>query len=350
MMRTSMLAPLACVLLLSGCSSLIESRLTSHQYRINGMGTVEKTFSEVQKEICTENSCVKVLDITGEMPLETMSWVSNIELRDGNNTVEINDEHAFDLNSHPKVEFPVVVLFPGYGMTRMTGAMPLGFSLRDKGYPVIIAEGPTEGDEFSFGLAGARSLADWVKQEYPDRPVVSIGLSMGALALTEFNDALKAQGRGVASSVLIASMLDFEDSTLRYFEHIKRERALFRFVPRGTIQQAVTNMQFRVAETPESLNLENRVHALPQQTLIMAATADQLVPINHVKALFRPTVEEQLVPDESNLLNGVYKTAESYTLVTYKVPHVLLVTTTEEVRIHIEKWLETGDIRSLPSH
>lgn len=84
---------------------------------------------------------------------------------------------------------PLVIVFNGNGGNRM-GRMPLGTGLAAAGHGVLLTDyrgyGGNPGRPSESGLAmDARAAAQYVRERYPDHPVVYFGESLGAAVAIE---------------------------------------------------------------------------------------------------------------------------------------------------------------------
>ncbi|WP_185960733.1 serine aminopeptidase domain-containing protein [Aliidiomarina halalkaliphila] len=342
MMRLSSVV-LVMVGLLTGCASVIERKMTTDVYNVRGMQEITERFAENQGRYCNQDGCAHFLDLTGELPLENFSWRLNLSFREGDRDIDISEEGRFEFPPETDADKPLVIIFPGYGTSSMSGAAPLGMHFRALGYPVLVNAGPTEHPPFEFGLHGLSALVEYIAREFPERPVITAGVSMGALAVTEFNRIQSESGHDVRGTILVAPMLDFESAAKAMFSEIRDDRWIMRGVPQRSFDTALQRVLDRSPVERHELRLENRIRYLPENSLILLSNSDSIVPYQEVLNLFEPLSDLEFSEYEGaqqQMLEAQYLTPQNIKLqLYYRYPHVLMAMSTEEQRIRISQWL-----------
>ncbi|WP_157981281.1 serine aminopeptidase domain-containing protein [Aliidiomarina sanyensis] len=328
---------------LAGCTSMIERRIETSTIDFVGIAPVTEVFEPKVREVCNTSECHVFFDITDDLPMDHFRWTANIAFRSGEDLKDLSETSRYDLSRAPEENAPLIVIFPGYGTTSLIASMPLGLELRHYGYATWVVAGPTERQPFSFGLNGISALIDTIHTEHPNRPIITLGNSMGMIAATEFNARMQDNETPVAGTVLIAPMLDFADTASRLYEIERGERLLARAVPRGTFHKAVANVQSRVNQSKSSLQLENRRHLLPKNTLVLVSKEDGAIPLERILDIFPKANEHAPAAFESDaapLLSRSYLTDEGWQVNVYNMlDHIVASLTMAEMRFHLRHWV-----------
>lgn len=329
--------------LLTGCASIIEHKMTTDVHNVRGMQQITERFSENHVRYCNQEGCANFLDLSGELPLEGFSWRANLSFREGDSIIDLSEEGRFEFPSETEADKPLVIIFPGYGTSSMSGAAPLGMHFRALGYPVLVNAGPTEHPPFEFGLHGISALDEYITREFSERPVITVGVSMGVLAVTEFNRIQSESGRDASRTILVAPMLDFEGAANAMFTEVREDRWLMRGIPQRSFDTALRRVLSQSPVERDELRLEKRVHYIPENSLILLSNNDSIVPFEEVLELFKPLSESDVSNYEGaqqQMLDVQYTNSRGHTIQLYDgYPHVIMAMSTEEQRARISQWL-----------
>ncbi|WP_194756528.1 serine aminopeptidase domain-containing protein [Aliidiomarina indica] len=342
MMRLS-IALLVMLGLLTGCAAVIERKMTTDVHNVRGMQQITEHFADNQVRYCNQEGCAHFLDLSGGMPLEGFSWRANLSLRDGDRDIDLSEEGRFDFPPATDADKPLVIIFPGYGTSSVSGAAPLGMHFRALGYPVLVNSGPTEHPPFEFGLHGISALVEYIAREFPERPLITAGVSMGVLGVTEFNRMQSESGHDVSGTILVAPMLDFESAANAMFIGMRGDRWLMRGIPQRSFDTALQRVMSKTPVERDELRLENRIRYIPENSLILLSNNDSIAPSQEILALFKPLSEEAFSDYEGvqrQMLEAQYMARHGLTIQLYdRYPHVIMAMSTEEQRTRISQWL-----------
>lgn len=173
----------------------------------------------------------------------------------------------------PPTEGAVVVVFNGNAGNRRD-RLPLGSALARDGFVVVLFDyrgyGGNEGSPSEPGLASdARAVAAWAREEYPDRPLLFLGESLGAAVAV--GEAVERPPDGLVLRSPFTSLADA--ASANYFG-----------IPTGWLLR-------------DSYPTVDRIEDLDRPVTVVAGTADSIVPISQSHRVFdRAAVPFEWVP------------------------------------------------------
>jgi len=271
--------------LLTGCTSQIANRIETY----SPMRNMQPSFFDdmLGKEHCykADSSCLDYLSfgnaeyqVGGEQqPFDSFQWSLTL------------NEAAFD-----DVEFkfptlgptaPVIFLFPGYGMTATAAMVPAGLYFRSLGFHVVAMPGPTEQRPFQFGLGGVEHALELATAQFTEQALYAYSVSMGVLALTEFERQLNAHNRALEAAIVSAPMVDFRANAATLFSAQRAQDWRYRWIGNESFDSALDEIFIRTQMNERNLQLVERLPLLPRRTLVISAENDKIAPPDELAAL-----------------------------------------------------------------
>lgn len=255
------------VLLLSGCSHFIEHKMATH----TGLRAMDLHFDEPLyfSTYCSEHSAEACIDLIDWSVQRERVDELNLSFKLHYQGESIHSEQRFTVPLDSD-RAPIMLLFPGYGMP----AIGVGFMaeyFRAKGFRPLVLAAPTEQVPFSFGTRPLATVVEMLSQQYADRAVYAYGFSMGSLAVAEL-----ARSYDLDGAIVAAPMFDFDDSADTLINMYRRDQRFARLIPRASYTTAVQRMVASSGVGRQQLGWHYAVSQLPDNTLVLASSADSL--------------------------------------------------------------------------
>jgi fermentation-respiration switch protein FrsA (DUF1100 family) len=162
----------------------------------------------------------------------------------------------------PAPDHPIVIVFNGNGGNRM-GRMSLGTGLAEAGYGVLLTDyrgyGGNPGHPSESGTEiDARAAAQYVREHYPDHPVVYFGESLGAAVAIEL----------AAAKPPVALVLRSPFTSL-----VAAARTHYPWIP--------VNLLLK-----DRYPSDERIGSIDVPTLVIFGSADSIVPPSQSRAIY----------------------------------------------------------------
>ncbi|MCC5856107.1 MAG: alpha/beta hydrolase [Idiomarina sp.] len=307
------------VVALVGCTSLAERRIETA--RLAHVAGAESMYGSFLRSDCRSEYCVSYIELAG-LEFENGEPLSSFRM-----ARTINGELSEILYEFQPLadDAPVMVMFPGHGMTKELLAFH-GFMFRSLGIEVLVVAGPTEQRPFSMGANGARQMAAVLAEDYADRTLLGFGFSMGAVGVSLLNESLADNGQTLAGAILLAPMVDFNESAEAAFQLIRRDSLAARLLPQRSASQAINRISDRQQGVLQSYQVARP--RLPTDSLIIAGDKDTVVNSAQIIAHFGELHDVQVLEDYN---------------------HVRLIAGEPEVNALMQEWLENRFVLTVTS-
>ncbi|MBY5978859.1 hypothetical protein [Ferrimonas balearica] len=220
----------ALLLLLSGCTALVEQRLREPVPALGDHPELQPSTHSLYRaeQWCQEAQCLPLLH-----------WP--LLLSDGERmrqfTMSLNGASQILSMPEPRADAPKALLIGGHRTDLLASGL-YAMWLTSLGFDCTALAGPSQSDPFDFGLTNARLAAQWLaSQPATEQPTLVVSISMGVIPAVEL---IRHSDRPIRL-LAIAPMGDFVTATTSSVEHIPVPWYAH-LVPTASLREAAQNL------------------------------------------------------------------------------------------------------------
>lgn len=379
--------------LLNGCTAVVEKRILNSAPVVTGLGDLDAYYSANRFEFCSPS----VSSMNSEEPRECLTYYdladfrvehegelinlsgqnftfTNIRANSGSNerdqgkSEQINHEQSdneeaqsskskatFSLSERIEFEFPelpenapIAVISPGYGLQATQTISPWAAWFRYMGIHPIVLPGPTEYRPMQFGLNHGAIVAEFLKMEHADRPIILLGFSMGVLSATEIEKELIEANINPAALMLVAPMNNFRDHAAGIFARVKERDWRVRWLVSHDRFSTALERVIAASEIDEQeLDLYQRILGASTPMVIAASKVDDIVDYEKLRAGFHLKEEEKIhvspYPEHPEFSVAIepFTDTEAQLITVPRLNHMGMYLLLRGLRTPLQEWLSS---------
>lgn len=373
------------VILFSGCTGIVEKRILTTTPVVTGLGDLNAYYSANRFEFCSTSfssvnsakpqGCLTYYDLAdfkveheGELiniTEQNFTFTNTSSQTDSasnvgnqtNNEEELTSKNKANFSLNERIEFkfpeladnaPIAVISPGYGLQATQTISPWATWFRHMGIQPIVLPGPTEYQPMQFGLNHAAIVAELLKSEYPDRPIILLGFSMGVLSATEIERELIEANIQPAALMLVAPMNNFREHATSVFSQVKAQDWRVRwFISDERFSTALERVIVASEVNEQALDFYKRISEASTPMVIAASEVDDIVDYEKLRAGFNLKEEERVqlspYPDHPEFLVSFepFTDIEAQLITVPRLNHVGMYLLLRALRAPLQEWLST---------